>query len=50
MWALVKGGNVDTFYGGARAVTINGIKFPKEMFTLDSVAEKKAIGIYKIVR
>ena len=50
MWALVKGGKVDTFYGGARAVTINGIKYPKEMFTLYSVAEKKAIGIYNIVR
>ena len=50
MWALVKGGKVDTFYGGARAVTINDIKYPKEMFTLYSVAEKKAIGIYDIVR
>ena len=25
MWALVKGCKVDTFYGGARAVTINDI-------------------------
>ena len=50
MWALVKDGKVDTFYGGARAVTIGDIKYPKEMFTLYSVDEKKAIGIYDIVR
>ena len=50
MWALVKDGKVDTFYGGARAVTIGDIKYPKEMFTLYSAAEKKAIGVYDIVR
>ena len=50
MWALVKSGSIDTIYGGARAITIGDIKYPKGMFTLYSTAEKKSIGIYDIVR
>ena len=50
MWALVKDGSVDIVYGGATAVTIDGISHPKEIFTLWSEAERKAINVYDIVR
>lgn len=48
MWALVKDGKVDTIYGGARSVIIDDIKYPKEIFTLWTKEERKAIGVYLI--
>ena len=50
MWALVKSGSVDTVYGGAIAVTIDGISHPKEMFTLWTDSEREAIDVYTIVK
>ena len=50
MWALVKSGSVDTVYSRAIAVTINDIKYPKTIFALWTDSEKKAIGIYDIVK
>ena len=50
MWALVKDGKIDTIYGGPRAVTINDIQYPSNMFTLYTTDEKKSIGVYDIVR
>ena len=50
MWALVKSGSVDTVYHGVSPVTIDDISHPKEMFTLWSESQRKAIGIYDIVR
>ena len=50
MWALVKSGSVDTVYGGPVGVTINDIQYPKTIFALWSKSQRKAIGIYDIVR
>ena len=50
MWALVKDGKIDTIYRGTRAVTIDDIQYPSNMFTLYSTDEKKNIGINDIVR
>ena len=50
MWALVKSNSVDTVYDSVRAVIIGDIKYPKEIFTLWTEAERKAIGVYDIVR
>ena len=50
MWALVKDGKIEKTYDGAIATTIGDIQYPKNMFTLYTTAEKKAIGIYDIVR
>ena len=50
MWALVKDGSVDTVYGGVKAITLDDIKYPKEMFTLWTKSERKAIGVYDIVK
>ena len=49
MWALVKSGSVDTVYLSKRAVIIDGISHPKEMFTLWTESERKAIGVYDVV-
>ena len=50
MWALVKDGKIDRIYSGTRAVILNGIQYPHNMFTLYTTNEKKLIGIYDIVR
>ena len=50
MWALVKSNSVDTVYSMAIAATIGDIKYPKTIFTLWSESQRKAIGIYDIVR
>ena len=50
MWALVKDGSVDTVYSRAIAATIGDIKYPKTIFTLWAESQRKAIGIYDIVR
>jgi len=49
MWALVKDGKVNTIYGGAKSVIIGDIKYPKEIFTLWTEEERKAIGVYLII-
>ena len=43
MWALVKDGKIDTIYSGTRAVILNGIQYPHNMFTLYTTNEKKLI-------
>tara|TARA_Y100001951_G_scaffold101499_1_gene106508 strand:- start:766 stop:1347 length:582 start_codon:yes stop_codon:yes gene_type:complete len=48
-WALVKDGSIDTFYDRQKAITLNGIQYPKNMFTLYSTSELKALGIYEVV-
>ena len=50
MWALVKDGTIEKVYEGAIATTIGDIQYPRNMFTLYSTDEKKAIGIYNVVR
>ena len=46
MWALVESGNVTTIYTRPKAITLNGIQHPRNIFTVWSAAELKAIGIY----
>ena len=50
MWALVKNNTVDTIYYNAHSVVIDNVRYPSNMFTLYTTAEKKRIGIYDIVR
>ena len=49
MWALVKNGTVDRTYGRPIPTAINNVNYPKEVFTLYSIAEQKAIGIYEVI-
>lgn len=46
-WALVKGGNVTAVYNNAKGITIDGIQHPRNIFTVWTKAQKKAIGIYE---
>ena len=45
-WALVESGNVTTIYTRPKAITLNGIQHPRNIFTVWSAAELKDIGIY----
>ena len=45
-WALVKDGNVTAVYNAPKGITIDGIQHPRNIFTVWTKAQKKAIGIY----
>jgi len=45
-WALVKDGNVTTVYNRPKAITLDGIQHPANIFTVWNKATKKAHGIY----
>ena len=45
-WALVKDGNVTTIYNRPKAITLDGIQHPANIFTVWNKATKKAHGIY----
>ena len=45
-WAIVKNNQVIETFSGAKALTINGIQYPSNIFSLWSKAELKNIGIY----
>ena len=49
MYALVENNEIKEILINTRALTINDIHYPKNIFTLWSVEEKEAIGIYEIV-
>ena len=49
MWALVKNGAVERVYGFPKALTLNGVQHPENIFMNWTHDEKKAIGIYECV-
>ena len=49
MFALVESGSITKTLSGNRGITIGDIQYPQNIFTLWSVAEKEAIGIYEVV-
>lgn len=49
MWVLLDDNkNELEKFGKPRGFTLNDIQYPKEVFTLWTVAEKKALGIYSV--
>ena len=48
MWALVEDGNVIEVYSRPKSVVLNNVRYPSNMFTLYTEAEKKQIGIYDV--
>jgi len=46
MFAVVESGSITQFPGGNKGITLNGIQYPKSIYTLWSEAERNAIGIY----
>lgn len=49
MWALVKSNQVVAIYNRPKAITIDGIQHPSNIFSAWTKAQKKAIGIYDYV-
>ena len=49
MWALVQSNQVVAVYSRPKAVTINGVQHPANMFLSWTKAQKMAIGIYDYV-
>lgn len=49
MWALVQSNQVVAVYSRPKAVTINGVQHPANMFSTWTKAQKMAIGIYDYV-
>ena len=49
MYALVTDGSITKYLKGNRGITIGGIQYPQNIFTLWSAAEREAIGIYEVV-
>ena len=45
-WAIVKNNQVIEILNGAKAVTINGIQYPSNIFSVWPKADLKNIGIY----
>jgi len=50
MWAYVEDNQIINFYKFPKPITLNGIQYPKEIFTLWTVSEQLAIGIYPVVK
>ena len=48
MWALVEDGNVIEVYNRPKSIILNNVRYPSNMFTLYTEAEKKQIGIYNV--
>ena len=48
MWALVEDGNVIEVYNRPKSIVLNNVRYPSNMFTLYTKAEKKQIGIYEV--
>jgi len=49
MWALIEDGSITKHLSGNRGITIGDIQYSRNIFSLWSVAEKEAKGIYEIV-
>jgi len=49
MWALIEDNNITKVLNRPKALTIGDVQYPANIFTLWSVEEKEAIGIYELV-
>ena len=49
MWALIEDNNITEVLNRPKALTIGDVQYPANIFTLWSVEEKEAIGIYELV-
>ena len=50
MYALITDGSIAKYLSGNRGITIGGIQYPRNIFTLWTAAEKEAIGIYEVIQ
>ena len=49
MYALIENNEIKETFSNIRALKINDVQYPKNIFTVWSKEEKEAIGIYEIV-
>ena len=49
MYALIENNEIKETFSNIRALKINDVQYPKNIFTVWSEAERNAIGIYEIV-
>ena len=50
MYALITDGSIAKYLSGNRGITIGGIQYPQNIFTVWTAAEKEAIGIYEVIQ
>ena len=50
MYALVQDGSITKTLSGNRGVTIGGVQYPQNIFTVWTGAEKAAIGLYEVIQ
>ena len=48
-WAHVKDGNIQQIYQRPKSLILGEVRYPSNMFTKYTNAEKAAIGIYPVV-
>jgi hypothetical protein len=48
MFAIVESGSITSFPKGNKGITLNGNKYPAQIFTLWTEAERNAIGVYTV--
>jgi hypothetical protein len=49
MYALIENNEIKETFSNIRALKINDVQYPKNIFTVWSKEEKEAIGVYTIV-
>ena len=50
MYALVTDGSITKYVSGIRGIQIGDIKYPRDIFSKWTAAEKEAIGIYEVIQ
>ena len=46
MWAYIKDNKIEQIYQRPKSIMLNNVRYPSNMFTKYTDAEKEAIGIY----
>ena len=50
MHALIKDGSIAKHLSGNRGITIGGIQYPQNIFTVWTEVQRNAIGIYEVIQ
>jgi len=50
MYALITDGSIAKYLSGNRGIQVGDIKYPQNIFTVWTAAEKEAIGIYEVIQ
>ena len=50
MYALITDGSIAKYLSGNRGITIGGIQYPQNIFTVWTESQRNAIGIYEVIQ